>query len=737
MKVLVLLSTNGLNDAMFNTGCTYFPTSFIRRFGINRLTSNNENGLLKTVSSLTALLDIELDKQDVVVTSAAAFKSGLNGIYRLTKNSEITLGSFLSDSNLEKLSSNLVGDNFTVAGVSVKGFLVDIELRISNPYSVEFYKEGFKDTLVLSPLESAVMMAEKYSCIEPELSFRDSLMKQAITDSSFNMGAALVGLKVKSNLTRITHNEFQSVATWYGKEIAMEWLEVLSSHDLNALNPLKRSGHEWLTGNINCSFTLPLTTLKTVFTESMVSVKQAIKLKTNSYPTVVLKAIVEALSATRDNDWISLTVGDEICYVPTGELLYGKLYEEVEEVVVATGLLSFIMNTLRSACIFENAFIGDFLVTLKAKIQSYLLGKTYGYQHTVGKYFTMLPGAWLKNKYDICLPGRDHFIKSGKKFVKGNVAKMPTLFIGSISGVNVFKDIPDLDLDDELRSLLSCVVFVHPSMFLEQQNDADGDLCRISFERYQLPLYGTYSVADCFNSKFHEKYIKGEENPVLKGQKSKVVTFKQLHTNIKAASEAKMLVGSFTDAKFFYDYALSSIKSFVGSKNQVIDLTANDKTDISILLGELVQTEAMNNIKQSSNSAYVGSTISPLTLRNYKVDPETRIENAANSIAEYVCANNHSKSEKWCELVAEVLYRAANCTPACDLISFKVMKDSTHEKNIVASYSPTEGEQFCAIGLTLKPTSDMNFEIFKSTSSAYSSVECSTDIDWESLKDLF
>lgn len=590
-----------MND-LFNTGCFYMAAQDLLKYGVCRIVSNIHNGMLKGATNLATLVDSKLGVTHSFIC-ASSYKGGLVGVMNV-KGYQYDLNSTIE-------APEGIWDKLVVNGVELDAVVASIEVMITNPYSLHAYT--LKSQVEVSDIDS-VDLETVEKLVEEYESEADSALAFEMLETVISKDSTVAkvieeykqyGLKLKKPFTTVVSSDFEAVRNTYGKEEATKLIDGLLKSPLNKATKTRKYAFDIIKGEFNVVNEITFSELVFKFLE----LKEMYSVVGNQYNSCnrnFLLLLVDAIGANRKGQgWVKVThedMGENYSvHLPIGTALYGDLLDTSETLdkVVVKKLLPALLTELEKVSKFKNignGVIEMFMKAMNLEVQWAFINKDFGRLKTPGKYFVALPGTWLENKFDVCLPGRDIYApkKSDKKFVKANVGKQPIIFHGSFAGCRVFKDIPMFEsLHPELREVLSCAVFVHPEYLLELQNDADGDLVRISFENHVLPFYDS-GVLEQEGKVFFQNYIAGEKDFAV-GNTQGVKSFNamDLQMAISDAVVSKERVGAYTDRMHVI---ATHIDSVVGDK-----ISEEMRQAIVRFYGILIQECAMNAIKHNSN----------------------------------------------------------------------------------------------------------------------------------------
>ena len=617
------------------TGEAKMPTSFSLKYGVCRIVTDMDFGGFKAATGSMLDLDIELNDLDYGVIAASAVKGGILAAIGLAHNNPDFIpnlcGLVESSTNSSLILSAIVDTynkelkTYVIGGVEVKGIEVEIPVTITNAYTVESVMLNPDFETEVDPLADSIPDLDKVQKnldnLESELltgkrainGLRDKVMNRVITEDDFTVGQWLVEgldsgyLKRKPAITRILSSELQSIANWHGDVIAKNYLRgLLESQAKEGFSASKVYATQLIADDIEPERIVEAWKIAEILHSSTVE-GFAVVAGSPSYAHPILRKIVNMFKVENDFGWVGVRYPNgAIVNVPCG-FIFENDFEEQDPTnfVIAKGLLNDLLENIKSIMIpqtegeiFEDT-VKDKL--LAAAVQKPLLGKNFGYQYTKGMYGVMLSLIGNYSEDELALTDRDHIHKSDSLYVKMNGSKAPQLFRDSSAGYKVFRKTFG---DDVLDRIFACAIFITPKATMIIQNDHDGDLLRISKDKYNLPSF--VGPANSFNGKFFTDFIAGE----LAGNKLSIkpagnVTMRQFHTEIFNAVEAKGKVGQYTANKCFYEAALANVDRFIGTNGIEYTLSGYDSYVIAGILSQLIQTEAMNNIKLEGASVFI------------------------------------------------------------------------------------------------------------------------------------
>lgn len=730
--IVVVNATQGLslNRALL-TGAIFMPTSWLLKWGCNRVITEMDIGGIKSATAPVSDLDARLDHIDTGIVSPASFKGGIisalslaEGNPDLIKNLSALVGtSSGSDLAIRKICMLLQKHlkKFIIDGEEVQGFVINVPLTITNAYTVESVMlnpdfEGEEEDNVYLANED---LKKNLDNLESELEtgkrsingFRDRIMDRAINDPDFfighwiNDGLESGELIYKPAVTRVIAPEIQTIAHHYGKKEALDYLKGLLSYQAEGMDSNKVYAAQWLTANTNISRTVRIEVLAEKLINSIQEYNFDFKDNSPVYPTEVIKEIHEAYFKTELlNDWVGVVFpnGEEVP-MPLGSIFENDLvstFEKPSRFTVVKGLFKELLEVVKSNIV-DNKFQASTVSAklLAAEVQKPLLGKNFGYQYARGTYGVMLPLLETMDQSRIGLTNRNRLSYSKSEYVKMNGSKAPQLFYGASAGYRVIKKTIRNEL---LNAVFSCAIFITPEATMILQNDHDGDLFRLTADEHVLPMFkGPYTQ---FNSKFFTDFLSEEfKNNYLKIGKAVEVDISVFHEEIYNAVEAKGKVGQYTANKYFYEVAFENMTSFEGTDGGTYEINAYDKHVVTAILAQLIQEEAMNNIKQQGSSAFFTDLVLYWKLNNLKaygtLSTEQVIEarlKACMDLLELLNTKYEMKlTHTRIKTYVEALFFAANNFNRENLLAFSMMnKRCIEDRNITDIMSTVTVEDY-------------------------------------------
>lgn len=647
-RVFLVCESDAKSLPYFSTGCFYASHKLLHSVGSCRVTSDINNLLIKGVTHYAPFIASEIG----MTTSICASSSAKGGIASLAANS----GNAFVFESMQDLPEFDVQEITLNNGDVVKGVYVDVVLKITNAFTAEMFTRYNEETEVTSLEEAeAVAVADK---VERLLGYNKADVKSLSVEVMQNCGKyksnivdtickmeADKEVSLKPAVTTLTQGEFENIALSFGDDVALEYLNsVLNNRFNKEMSVDTKAGRDWLTGEakdkaVKLSYAVIDEVLTRLMAEYAVMSEEKVVSCLN---TRFARAVVEELGlVSKDLGWVFIK--EMNVYLPTGKALYKSLFDKKNDFVLEFELptaLKYFMSTmmyLNKVSLAGNmtaAVLDTAGYNLHFMIQDSFLNKKASKLKVHGRYMTLLPGFWLKNVHDVCLLSRDMYMPklSHLQWIKVNIAKHPILFLEAVAGFKCYNEIPGVEVTDDLRAIYANTIFVHPDYLLQLQNDCDGDLARVTFDQYWLPLYSGAVMQSCASS-FHADYISGEEDlgvNLNKLPKHVSFTHAELYTAIQQASEAKMNVALFTDNlhKLMAAYRSSPITERAVAKfgDKGYEMVKN----AIIVVATMVQTDAMNAIKHG------GGVTAGAALTSTNLVKEDGYEVAKEAMLDYI-----------------------------------------------------------------------------------------------------
>ena len=624
-----------------STGQILVPTSVSKKHGQVRAVSSADKGGFKCTTSPVALLDKKLEDEGITLASFGSMKAKGYGVRKL-------LG----------LSLDAPLDEYTKT-VSIRGKEVDVIeiegvcLNITNNYSVQQYTSTNRDKLILSLAEADKAVfdraEEKASIIKEDEVFVDFVLEQRDTLFGGDLRATITALlksgdiKKKTKSVSITSSEFGIMTTTHGESYADAWMDSLL--DENTSSSKKEDmfrAIRLITDDYKKDEARTITISSAQFAMDIYNMMRQNGIDPNQElgGFVSRNFLVDLanyfISDYEGYKYIWLHVTHSLnkektksidIYLPLGEFMYGDFYKNstvFEHKVQVTGLLGsllkqmlyitkFISEKLPSNPGKELTYIsgfakafGQFTWNMKNEMQGYMLGKKLGKLEAKGTTGVLAVAHWEKSLHTVYSMAKRYYKDLDNHGAV--LVKHPELFRESITGVDVKAFFPKRLLKgltkDQLMTIsfaFESTVFIPETMALALQNDADGDLVRISYHKdFNLPMFtGQTLNSNSFSYKFHKEYLDDERAFTSGGTnvtKEFTYTNKEVLEGVQSAANAKAGVALYT-----------SLAQKFERFSSVSGMDKQDPKYISthLLFNTMVQYFSMNAIKHLDNSGNV------------------------------------------------------------------------------------------------------------------------------------
>ena len=634
-RVYVVTDTMGNEKAIkaLSTGIVHVPTKVLETHGQVRAVSSADRGGFKCTLGPVAIMDKGWDKEGISLASFGSMKA--KG-YGLSKLLGISVDEYHNEISKYTKVVNLWGKPIEV--VEVKNVVLDI----TSHYTVNMFEPTNRDKLVMSLEEANANVLkraeERASTIKEDNVFVDYVLTQReimFDGSLMNTIKALLDngtIRAKSKKVSVTPSEFDTLTTTHGPQKAQEWMDSLLAENMN--NSKKRK-EMFIATRIATNTEYKDTkyirevSAEWFFRELTIIMKENNVSVNSKVPSFASRNFLVDVATRLFSDtnidgskalWVKIVNGNDVVYLPTGDFMYGNFAENstiYEHKVQVTGFLSgfFKVATYVTEFVSYNAveslinnykfkrIFNQFIHNVSMELQGYALGKKVGKLKATG-LSAVLSVAWWSNEIDsVVYLGKHRFNTRDKQPV---LVKHPELFMESICGVNVKGIFPKHianGLDKDTLKVLSFAfqntVFVSEEIALSLQNDADGDLVRLTWHKdFTLDNFkNLVSDNTWFANKFHATYT-AKERDFTKGCKDKIV-FKT-YTSVEVL-EAVEKASKSKDGVARYTSLAQKLARFADLQN--VDRT-NDKVRYThLLLNTAVQIFSMNEIKQTNNNA--------------------------------------------------------------------------------------------------------------------------------------
>ena len=634
-RVYVVTDTMGNEKAIkaLSTGIVHVPTKVLETHGQVRAVSSADRGGFKCTLGPVAIMDKGWDKEGISLASFGSMKA--KG-YGLSKLLGISVNEYHNEISKYTKVVNLWGKPIEVVEVN------NVVLDITSHYTVNMFEPTNRDKLVMSLEEANANVLkraeERASTIKEDNVFVDYVLTQReimFDGSLMNTIKALLEngtIRAKNKKVSVTPSEFDILTTTHGPQKAQEWMDSLLAENMN--NSKKRK-EMFIATRIATNTEYKDTkyirevSAEWFFRELTIIMKENNVSVNSKVPSFASRNFLVDVATRLFSDtnidgskalWVKIVNGNDVVYLPTGDFMYGNFAENstiYEHKVQVTGFLSgfFKVATYVTEFVSYNAveslinnyqfkkIFNQFIHNVSMELQGYALGKKVGKLKTTG-LSAVLSVAWWSNEIDsVVYLGKHRFNTRDKQPV---LVKHPELFMESICGVNVKGIFPknianrlDKDTLKVLSFAFQNTVFVSEEIALSLQNDADGDLVRLTWHKdFTLDNFkNLVSDNTWFANKFHANYT-AKERDFTNGCKDKIV-FKT-YTSVEVL-EAVEKASKSKDGVARYTSLAQKLARFADLQN--VDRT-NDKVRYThLLLNTAVQIFSMNEIKQTNNNA--------------------------------------------------------------------------------------------------------------------------------------
>lgn len=696
----------------FVAGEGFVSEAFLNKNGFCRITSKMMDGGLKVVTNYVD------GWTGPMVLSPSAFKGGLFTALRLggalPTDANITS---INSMDIEKLKEKLVGrlDTIDFLGNHLVGFYATVDMNISNAYLVEMFKEVDED-LDANGMQLAVdSLQELVDNVNKKPSrLRDRVMHDLVHKPGFEVVPYLQAQEVsgkivkKDIVTRHTASLFQSIAQWHSPEIAKAMILALIKKLPSGARLEKEVAVQFVTGDYNIVNDIAISALNIARTMISCSKESNIPLMqgVDTYPLELKEGLAHLgfnLNRERASTASYYNVdfdGTSVKVPETASLFTSKDDRETNNSFLATGYLKDMLEFAKGL-IFVDAATGEYRINandissnglkLKARLQSRLLGKAFGYLETVGAYQVMLTRFGSSISRDTMLVTNIDMFQKGKKDVRKkllvNGVKHPAYFKDAAAGYLLIES----KFKSEIANFaLQKAVFMSTYTIMIMENDIDGDAHQISLDDYILPMY--VGPEGEFNGVEFSNFLRGEMEgcSLLKSNiKAKAWTMRQLHNAMYAAACASSNIGSFTAVKYKYEAVLQGVESFVGTYGVTYTLSEMDRYMITNTLARLCQTEAMDKVKQDGSKVatkLVMEIVAPHNFNNVRPFAGETAEERHAAQMKMVAERITKVAEEWDVpanfgvLVAESLNFAAQQMKTKGHLSLDIFNNRTSDK---------------------------------------------------------
>lgn len=722
---------------LLGAGASIFPASFIRKYGLCRITSRMMHGGLKTTTNY-------LPGNEHIVISPSALKGGLLGLlalrgYDVVRNLVNVYG-MQEKLNLavERLHEN--AEVLEVGGVELKGLWVDIPLNITNCYTIENYYYpvvGGNEVLAVDQtVEESIQRGSELLDGYSSTGLRSVLMSRVVDDPDFEivpylMKAVETGeVLEKKAVTRHTASIFQTLAYWHGETKARRLVDSLIHGRLYGRDKVNKVlANEFLRGVHTKDTTINLKEVAEILIQNSKAFEMVLLDGVDTYPLNVLTEVLTLVGYREKEDYsegeeyinyVGVNCSGYLTHVP---IRFGAFFSEANlntghGSFTATGYLrELLMAAKRCIDLKEDAttnfdyryverasyISGQFL---EAAIQKQLLGKNYGYLPTIGAYQVILNdlGGFIKNGHGVGVTDINMFMTRREQdegydsYIRVNGCKHPAYFEDACAGY----EMSEIDFEDDvLNFAMKKAAFLRIDTVMIMENDCDGDLHQFTNDGFNLPLFK--GPAHTFNGIEFRNFIKDEQEGCKVGPaKVERNTTAALHVALTAAGTAKANIGLYTDIKFKYEILVRSVKD-VRHGPFVTTISQEEREMVIATLARLCQVEAMDNIKQTAGvSRPIMDRISIHSMTTFKETATQTMEQVREAHYSALSASFKALFSKGWDVphdfdrtIVQILARAAYSAKAIitDKSSFCILSNrATGPKRLEEIYSNLSGE---------------------------------------------
>lgn len=665
LKVFVGLDFTGSPLLLQGTagGNILTPNKVLESDGACRVVSDMDHGGIKASYTPFQGIDSKLAKGDVCVMGANGFKGGMlaalglvlgrpdfltslkpivaaEAVYKALNPTKELPKNLLeveeeSSKNANMIQKHLLANLTTidVAGVPVRGILVEIDVKITNTYTLDRlqFVEKSEDDLDegTKALEEAKDSLKK---LQNQLEFgtvstnglRAYVAERKSDDADdFSVGEFMEQgleygtLKRKSLSTRVIMQELQSIESWYGKDVAMSFFNELLEYQAARGFGIDKLYATQLIGFFEKDILNTITSYK--LATILHSSNKGLVHNNNVYFKDTIQEVLEYISVHNDNGWLSVKYPNGSVDIPMGKIFTGDLKEQMENdksYVVAKGLLADLLENVKSLLNEDGTSrpSAQNHLLMKSMVQKPLLGKNFGYQFAKGFYGVALPLVGNYGPTVVGITNRDRMIKSNDTFVPMAVSKAPQYFKGMTSSYNVkemrFGYIMDL--------VLEAAIFMYTETFLAFLNDFDGDLARITVQGGTTLPFAELNYKE-FNGEFFKRGYEDEAGGnYLKMKKARASTVKDYHKAVFESVTAKNNVGLYTANSYFYEAMIPNMvgETILSIHDEDVVVTKEMGYKLNSLLKMLIQVEAMDNVKQEGAKTFLSELLLNWNIRS-------------------------------------------------------------------------------------------------------------------------
>lgn len=472
----------------------------------------------------------------------------------------------------------------------------------------------------------------------------------------------------KPQVVNVVSSEFDMMRTTHGNQMVQDLLQHAMSLELNAdKKDDVNMALDWVQGRLSNKtaagvHTLPLASVVGKIARLVATYQLDLDTLGEGYVHRSFFVDVAGVLGIQDPAvrWVELTSknGQPLTYIPGQRILCGSMAESsaYTTMIQSQGFFNTFLKAIRGlvgqyevdAHTLEltpkatiGAYVENFSINMLQYTQCEILGKQLGRLKVEGMYGALICAPWaskanelwclamrnggtmLATKHPVIMPELQTGMMVHNKLPKRhsalqqlNRANAKLDKAGEGRNANAYlkaKRIADEAeatfveqdmLNKDMAEIFNCAVFAPYSYLLSLQNDADGDLVRLtSHGKVKLNTFEAKVLDDkYFAAKWHQNYLAKELNALgFGGASVNEFSWVELFAAIKESADAKANVGSYTkNLQRFFTYQ-SAVRMDGKGLSDVPEAQHEEFFNtIAYVIGVLVQEEAMNGMKHSS-----------------------------------------------------------------------------------------------------------------------------------------
>jgi hypothetical protein len=472
----------------------------------------------------------------------------------------------------------------------------------------------------------------------------------------------------KPKVVNVVSSEFDMMRTTHGQQMVQDMLQHAMSLELNSdKKDDVNMALDWVQGRLSDKtaagvYTLPLASV--VGKIARLVATYGLDLDTLGEGYVHRAFFVDVACVLGINDpnvrWVELTdkAGTPLTYLTGQRILCGNMAETsaYATMIQSQGYFNTFLKAVRGlvgqyevdeytlnlkAKPTIGAFVENFSVNMLQYTQCEILGKQLGRLKVEGMYGALICAPWaskanelwclamrnggtmLATKHPVImpelqtgmmvhskLPKRHHALqqlnRANAKFEKAGQGRDSNAYLKAkrIAAEAEANFVEEDMLNKDMAEIFNCAVFAPANYLLSLQNDADGDLVRLtSHGKVKLNTFEAKVLDDkYFAAKWHQNYLAKEMNALgFGGASVNQFSWVELFATIKESADAKANVGSYTkNLQRFFTYHTSVRMDGKGLADIPAAMHEEFFNTVAYVIGVLVQEEAMNGMKHSS-----------------------------------------------------------------------------------------------------------------------------------------